>query len=122
MPYLGNLYYICIFFFFSKNTGPEPQYDKIMSGFKTFTTDKPFKLKYNNAILPELTVAYETWGELNADKSNAVIIHAGLSASSHAKSHEVYTVLFFVCIFYADFCHISMVVLLLSDFFYRFSY
>ncbi|XP_045191753.1 uncharacterized protein LOC123548512 isoform X1 [Mercenaria mercenaria] len=72
----------------NKNTGPEPQYDKIMSGYKTFTTDKPFKLRLNNAILPELTIAYETWGELNADKSNAVIIHAGLSASSHAKSHE----------------------------------
>lgn len=81
---------IFVFLHYSKNTGPEPQYDKIMSGYKTFTTDQPFQLKYNKAILPELTVAYETWGELNADKSNAVIIHAGLSASSHAKSHEVF--------------------------------
>lgn len=78
-----------IFIYFSKVTGPEPQYDKIMSGYKTFTTDGPFKLKYNSAILPELTVAYETWGTLNEDKTNAVIIHAGLSASSHAKSHDV---------------------------------
>lgn len=72
----------------NKMTGPEPNYDKIVSGFKTFISEHPFKLKYNNAVLPELTVAYETWGKLNADKSNAVIIHAGLSASSHAKSHE----------------------------------
>ena len=46
-------------------------------------------MQYNDAILPELTVAYETWGELNRARDNAVIIHAGLSASSHAKSHEV---------------------------------
>lgn len=72
----------------NKNTGPEPQYDKIMSGYKTYTTDSPFKLRYNNAILPELTIAYETWGKLNEDRTNAVIVHAGLSASSHAKSHE----------------------------------
>ncbi|KAL4219550.1 hypothetical protein ACF0H5_022126 [Mactra antiquata] len=71
----------------NKVSGPEPQYDKISSGYKTFTTDGPFKLKYNKAVLPKLTVAYETWGKLNKDKSNAVIIHAGLSASSHARSH-----------------------------------
>ena len=34
-------------------------------------------------------MAYETWGELNERKDNAVMIAAGLSASSHAKSHQV---------------------------------
>lgn len=74
----------------SKNqvTGPEPVYSKVVSGFKTYTHDRPFALQYNDAVLPELTVAYETWGELNRARDNAVIIHAGLSASSHAKSHE----------------------------------
>ncbi|WAR30591.1 SST-like protein, partial [Mya arenaria] len=72
----------------NKATGPEPQYGKIVSGYKTFSTGKPFFLKYNGAVLPELNVAYETWGKLNADKTNAVLIHAGLSASSHARSHE----------------------------------
>lgn len=39
-------------------------------------------------ILPEFDIAYETWGQLNADKSNAILLHTGLSASSHAHSTE----------------------------------
>lgn len=39
-------------------------------------------------ILPEFNIAYETWGELNADKSNVILLHTGLSASSHAHSTE----------------------------------
>ncbi|XP_069119535.1 uncharacterized protein [Argopecten irradians] len=72
----------------NKITGPEPDYDKISSGYQTYTTDFPFPVKYNKAVLPEITIAYETWGELNEDRSNVVMIHAGLSASSHAKSHK----------------------------------
>ncbi|PVD21553.1 hypothetical protein C0Q70_17351 [Pomacea canaliculata] len=68
-------------------SGPEPEYDNITKGYKLFVDNKPFYLKYNEGVLPELNVAYETWGTLNEDRSNAVIIHAGLSASSHAKSH-----------------------------------
>ena len=37
--------------------------------------------------LPEFYIAYETWGSLNAKKSNAILLHTGLSTSSHAKSH-----------------------------------
>ena len=37
-------------------------------------------------LLPEFDIAYETWGSLNSSKSNAIIIHTGLSASSHAHS------------------------------------
>ena len=69
--------------------GPEPDYDKVTTGFKTFTSREPFYLKHNQGVLPELQVAYETWGHLNHDRSNAVLVHAGLSASSHAKSHLV---------------------------------
>lgn len=79
-----------VFFLFSKMAGPEPEYHKVVSGYKTFTTEEPFKLKYHDAVLPELTIAYETWGTLNEAKDNVVIVHAGLSASSHAKSHEVW--------------------------------
>lgn len=39
-------------------------------------------------MLPSFDIAYETWGTLNADKSNAILLHTGLSASSHAKSTE----------------------------------
>ncbi|XP_063425088.1 uncharacterized protein LOC134708466 [Mytilus trossulus] len=72
----------------NKLNGPEPEYTKVVSGYKTFTSQMPFPLKYNHAVLPNLTIAYETWGELNENKDNVVLIHAGLSASSHAKSHE----------------------------------
>ncbi len=39
-------------------------------------------------VLPEYTLAYETWGELNAERSNAVLILTGLSPSAHAASSE----------------------------------
>ncbi|XP_050399067.2 uncharacterized protein LOC126816499 isoform X1 [Patella vulgata] len=71
----------------NKLSGPEPDYQNVQGGYKVFTSNEPFHMRYNNGKLPELKVAYETWGELNEDKSNAVLIHAGLSASSHAKSH-----------------------------------
>ncbi|XP_038046276.1 serine O-succinyltransferase-like [Patiria miniata] len=67
--------------------GPEPEYHKISSGFKLFHSEQPFHLKYLG-VLPELHIAYETWGELNADRSNVVLLNTGMSASSHAKSHQ----------------------------------
>ncbi|EQL03975.1 homoserine O-acetyltransferase [Ophiocordyceps sinensis CO18] len=39
-------------------------------------------------ILPDFTVAYETWGRRNADGSNTILLHTGLSASSHARSTD----------------------------------
>ncbi|XP_061169662.1 uncharacterized protein LOC133179004 isoform X1 [Saccostrea echinata] len=72
----------------NKMNGPEPEYDKIISGYKVFHYPHPFEMKYNKARLPGIDVAYETWGKLNESKSNAVMIQAGLSASSHAKSHR----------------------------------
>ncbi|KAK2190705.1 hypothetical protein NP493_73g03004 [Ridgeia piscesae] len=55
-------------------------------GVSVFRSEEPLQLKYGG-VLPELEVAYETWGELNEERDNAVIISAGLSAASHAKSH-----------------------------------
>ncbi|KAK3087516.1 hypothetical protein FSP39_006856 [Pinctada imbricata] len=72
----------------SKMQGPEPEYHKVTHGFKQIHYPHPFAMKYNKSLLPELNVAYETWGTLNREKSNAVLIQAGLSASSHAKSHK----------------------------------
>jgi len=40
-------------------------------------------------MLLELNIAYETWGSLNKDKSNVVVIFTGLSASSHVASSSV---------------------------------
>lgn len=35
-------------------------------------------------FLPEVTVAYETWGKLNATRSNAILVCHALSGDSHA--------------------------------------
>ncbi|MFY7881344.1 MAG: homoserine O-acetyltransferase MetX [Fimbriimonas sp.] len=35
-------------------------------------------------VLPSVTVAYETWGELNQAKDNAILVHHALSGDSHA--------------------------------------
>ena len=40
--------------------------------------------------LPEFQLAYETWGTLNEAKDNAILIFTGLSATSHAKSNQVF--------------------------------
>lgn len=45
----------------------------------------PFPL-YRGGELARAQVAYECWGELNADRSNAVLLFTGLSPSSHAAS------------------------------------
>ena len=36
-------------------------------------------------MLNEAQIAYETWGELNADKSNAILLVHALSGSHHAR-------------------------------------
>lgn len=38
--------------------------------------------------LSEVTIAYESWGSLAANKDNAILIFTGLSASAHAASSE----------------------------------
>ena len=65
--------------------GPEPSYT---SGHtEVFHSEQPILLDWGG-ILPQFDIAYETWGKLNQDKSNAILLHTGLSASSHAHSTE----------------------------------
>src|SRR6185369_15142684 len=42
-----------------------------------------FKFTHGQTIHP-FTIVYETYGELNADKSNAILVCHALSASAHA--------------------------------------
>ncbi|KAI9224729.1 Alpha/Beta hydrolase protein [Blastocladiella britannica] len=75
----------------SDSAGPEPSYAtyKGMTGFRTWTLPRhspPFQLDLGGT-LPSVTMAYETWGTLNAARTNAILLHTGLSASSHARSH-----------------------------------
>ena len=37
----------------------------------------------NDSILPAITLAYETWGELNEDRSNAILIEHALTGDAH---------------------------------------
>ena len=44
---------------------------------------------HEGGSLPQFQIAYETWGELNAKRDNAILLFSGLSANSHAKSSSV---------------------------------
>ena len=66
-----------------RSAGPEPSYTT--GRHETFHSAEPILLDWGG-VLPSFDIAYETWGELNADKSNAILLHTGLSASSHAHS------------------------------------
>jgi homoserine O-acetyltransferase/O-succinyltransferase len=46
--------------------------------------DQPGFTLESGATLSELTVAYETWGELNESRSNAVLVSHALTGDSHA--------------------------------------
>jgi homoserine O-acetyltransferase len=67
-------------------SGPEPHYDRVVSGYETFVSPEPFHCEWGG-VLPGVTLAYETWGTLSPRRDNAILLHTGLSASSHAKSH-----------------------------------
>ncbi|KAF8305632.1 homoserine acetyltransferase [Clavulina sp. PMI_390] len=72
-------------------SGPEPAYGRPNpSQYKRFHYKEPFPLIYSPSNpLPQFDIAYETWGTMNATKSNVILLHTGLSASSHAASTEL---------------------------------
>ncbi|MBI4585903.1 MAG: homoserine O-acetyltransferase [Planctomycetes bacterium] len=57
--------------------------DPIKPHWKIEPFYKPFPLELGG-LLPEAQVAYETWGELDAGRRNAVVVLHALSGSSHA--------------------------------------
>ncbi|CAK7215219.1 Serine O-succinyltransferase [Sporothrix bragantina] len=67
-------------------SGPEPSYTS--GATLRYHCEKPLRLDWGG-VLPEFDIAYETWGTLNADRSNAILLHTGLSASSHAHSTQL---------------------------------
>jgi len=54
---------------------------------RTFTSGEPLRLELGGE-LENVTVAYETYGRLNAAKDNAVLICHALSGDSHVARHE----------------------------------
>ncbi|KAL7416049.1 Alpha/Beta hydrolase protein [Mrakia frigida] len=66
--------------------GEEPSYAQPSpSTYQTYHHPHPLPLTYSSP-LPSFEIAYETWGTLNETKSNTILLHTGLSASSHAAS------------------------------------
>lgn len=51
--------------------------------FDTGSPQDPVGLR-GGGCLPGVRIAYETWGELNAEKSNAILLFHALSGSQHA--------------------------------------
>jgi homoserine O-acetyltransferase/O-succinyltransferase len=51
--------------------------------FATLFSDRPLALRAGGTLSP-VTVAYETWGSLNSDASNALLLAHALSLDSHA--------------------------------------
>jgi homoserine O-acetyltransferase len=51
--------------------------------FTTLATDRPFVLE-GGGCLRDITVAYETWGELAPDGGNAVLVCHALTGDAHA--------------------------------------
>ena len=52
-----------------------------------FTVDGQFSMHLGGR-LESPTIAYETWGKLDQDRSNAILIFTGLSPSAHAASSK----------------------------------
>ena len=67
-------------------SGPEPSYTT--GKHLVYHSSEPVLLDWGG-VLSEFDIAYETWGTLNQDRSNAILLHTGLSASSHAHSTEL---------------------------------
>lgn len=68
------------------STGPEPAYSRPgPQNYHTYTHRSPMPLTYADP-LESFDIAYETWGHLSPEKDNVILLHTGLSASSHAAS------------------------------------
>lgn len=68
-------------------SGPEPPYARPNpSSYNLYHHPNPLPLSYSPSPLPSFHIAYETWGSLSSTRDNAILLHTGLSASSHAAS------------------------------------
>lgn len=70
----------------SSDSGPEPPYARpTPTSYHVYRDTEPLELTYGSS-LPSFDIAYETWGTLSPYKDNVILLHTGLSASSHAAS------------------------------------
>ena len=74
----------------SPGSGPEPAYARPNpTSYNVYHHPRPLTLTYSPAALPSFSIAYETWGTLSPTRDNVILLHTGLSASSHAASTAV---------------------------------
>src|SRR4029079_4754511 len=59
-----------------------PEIDHPSSDVVHFPDSEPLRLDCGN-LLPPFSIAYKTYGELNADKSNAILICHALTGDQH---------------------------------------
>jgi homoserine O-acetyltransferase len=67
-----------------------PKTDKLIhreQPYQVYKHHEVYKLVHGKS-LPEFQIAYEAWGKMNHRRDNVILLHTGLSASSHAKAHE----------------------------------
>ncbi|KAG6842022.1 hypothetical protein C0991_003548 [Blastosporella zonata] len=68
-------------------SGPEPTYARPSpASYNVYHHPHPLPLTYSSTPLPSFDIAYETWGTLSPARDNVILLHTGLSASSHAAS------------------------------------
>ncbi|MCP4166348.1 MAG: homoserine O-acetyltransferase [Chloroflexi bacterium] len=66
---------------------PQNSIGLVQPQYFTFAEDEPFQLE-SGASLSPVTLVYETYGRLNADKSNAILVVHALSGSGHAAGYH----------------------------------
>jgi homoserine O-acetyltransferase len=65
------------------NSGESESVGIVETRYYTFAHDRPFVTE-GGRILSPVTIAYETYGNLNADKTNAILILHALTGDAHA--------------------------------------
>lgn len=73
-----------------RESGPEPPYARPNpTSYNVYHHPHSLPLTYSQTPLNSFDIAYETWGTLSPARDNAILLHTGLSASSHAASTPI---------------------------------
>lgn len=64
-----------------------PKNTTISTGHYLYSQEAPFKL-VNGEYLTRLDLAYETYGKLNNEKNNVILVHHSLSMDAHASNYN----------------------------------